>query len=294
MAVLPMVVMLPRTIETRSFADFAVEFEVVLERLDRLGVRWGGGRRFDVYRKAFAREATLPHPRKVERSDAAEWAFSALLREAAVQAQQLVLSSEIWSTLDQEVLTKKLRLIVRGPSMPPPAKDDPARNTLAELATAALMARRGFRVSISEHDEDVLAESASHNPLAIECKRPATRDAIETNIGRLRDQLRVRCARGDRYGFAVIAADRLLGRSGGEQWAISAAHLHAAVDHELRELVFQLRAIVTDPRRPHLQLYPRDPLPRGSLRRHDLSRGSRDSSDRRNLERDVGGARRRP
>jgi hypothetical protein len=44
---------------------------------------------------------------------------------------------------------------------------------------------------------------------------PGSEAAIESNLREMRSQLRKRCEAGDRYGFAVLAVDRVLGIAGG-------------------------------------------------------------------------------
>jgi hypothetical protein len=152
----------------------------------------------------------------------------------------------------------ELKLVLKGRDLPPAKTkdDDGPRNTLAELATAALLRRHGFQVLLTEKDEDVLASVPELQPFAIECKRPASEAAIEKNLRDMRSQLGARCKAGNRYGFAVLAVDRLLGVSGGMLNARSEAHLRVVLDEKIRSLLRKVRALVTHPGRPKLRLYP--------------------------------------
>jgi len=141
-----------------SFPEYLTQVDRCLAQVDALGLRWRATR-FDRYRSALEEAAKAVYPRVVDVKDPAQRERDRLLREAAIQTEQLMVSSETWDEQSQDVLSSKLKIVLKGRDLPSTkTKDDEGpRNTLAELATAALLRRRGFQVSLTDKDEDVLA-----------------------------------------------------------------------------------------------------------------------------------------
>lgn len=243
------------SIERASFAHYIADYERTLSVLSDIKVAWANTR-FDRYRRVLQKIAATEHPRIVNYRDPQQREADRVFREAATQVEQLMVSQRIWLAQEPDLLYRKLKLVVEGPDVPPTGKaSDAARNTLAELATGALLHRQGFSVRLTDADEDVTASIDGLPPLAVECKRPASSRAIESNLKDIRKQLK-RCRHTEKRGMAVIATDRMLGISGGLYDVIDEAHLRRAIDTEQQRIRDHIRQLVTNPSRSQLHLYP--------------------------------------
>lgn len=165
-----------------------------------------------------------------------------LFYEAASQSRQLVDSFEVWRWSDRNVAEKKLREICKGPALPPdPSSRDHPRNTLAELACAGLLQRKGFACRLTSSNEDVEAVLPGVRPFAVEAKRPAHSTSLSDNARVVRRQLGKRVADGSKYGLAVFAADRILGLAGGDLVLDRASRLDEVLSHHVGGLVRELQ-----------------------------------------------------
>jgi hypothetical protein len=167
-----------------------------------------------------------------------------LFFDAASQGQQLADAALVWPTIDPTVAARKLKIILGGEALPPkdPAVEDGPRNTLFEFATARALQVKGFNVSLSAQEEDVIAAYDGLGTFAVECKSPTSPRSLPNNVKKVRRQLRERCLTGDRLGFAVLGIERLLGLGGTTPNTPTLAGLESAVSRTLRAEVQRVRS----------------------------------------------------
>lgn len=176
-----------------QLAEFLGSYEQALNALSVLGVRTTAGRLLE-YRDYLGAAADIEnrapaatHPHQTE-----EFFHNALL-----EASEIVDIATLDAGLlkDHETLTK-LRMLCKGPALPNPARDDPARNYCFEFSTAADAARRNRLLGFSAGDLEIGPPSCP-----VECKRVSSLQGLGRNLLSARTQL----ARRGRPG--IIAAD---------------------------------------------------------------------------------------
>jgi hypothetical protein len=245
-------------VERTSLRDTFQRAEGVLAAVNRLGIRLGRFSDYlDVLQQA-AKTLTKPTNRPFLGTDARDRLFY----EAASQTMQLVDSFAVWRWEDPEVVRPKLRRICSGAALPPkregnPNKsgvsDDAPRNTLAELACAAILHRKGFGCRLTGAAEDVEATFGGLKPFAVEAKRPAHLKSLSDNAKAVRRQLGTRVRDGAKLGLAVFAADRMLGLADGDLVLDRADRLDAMLGKQVTQLVQRLQ-------NPKHRLFPRASL----------------------------------
>lgn len=106
--------------------------------------------------------------------------------EAVSQLQALQYWKQVLCGSPEPLVREKLKTVLGGPVLPSQGvARDPARDTLAEIVAARVLQGRGFRVELSEHEEDLLAYHPGSPVLVVECKRPAQGERI-LNVGKSR------------------------------------------------------------------------------------------------------------
>ena len=176
-----------RATNQAPFRQVRDDYADVLKKIAALGVTWRGTRWSCTF-ATFDLAASWEFPRDARQRR--------LFNEAFNQALQLTRAAGAWPTLDEGRLSQKLRIIAEG-TYETPEGDDRPRNTLFELWCAAKFAGEGCSVSITEGCADVeLSLEGFPRPIAIECKRPASKASIIKASRNGRRQLRERRKQG--------------------------------------------------------------------------------------------------
>ena len=248
-------------IRNSSIPAFIDECATALKRATAYKVRIDT--RFATYMTTLREIALLPHPRVVNRRDNQELQRDRIYREATVQFHQLNVSTRVWGNQDPDVLSQKLQSVFSGPILPAPGDDwDPARNSLLELVTAAMLARYGMTAELTRDSADIIVKIPGwEEVLAVEVKRPTSVSAIQKNLKKARKQLRERCKVPGRIGMAVMGFDRTSALARGNA-SISSTHLSGALDKFMRDETAKLYQLA---QRADMKLFPTTPFVAGML-----------------------------
>jgi hypothetical protein len=222
--------------------EFVVRGEAALVDAERLDVRRHPAGRFDQYLNVLLEAAALTYPRPFPWDG--DDVRRAIFFEADSQMQQLIDAASIWRTMDPVLAAKKVRLIMSGVARPPIEDDtsDVARNTLFEFAVAKALATKGFEVTLTADDADVIATYPGLTPFDVECKRPTHRESLPANVKKANSQLRRRCASSGRLGFAVFGVERMLRLGRSTPNLSSFEELDRGIDQILRGHIVAVRA----------------------------------------------------
>jgi hypothetical protein len=199
-------------------ADFVESSQAALDAARMLIGKEVPGCRFDAYLKVFGEMVALQYPSPLPWADGSR--KRNLFFEAVSQLQGLLYWQAALQATPRPAVQHKLNLLLGGSDLPEyGGKNDPARDVLAEIVLARVLQLSGFDVTLTEHDEDILAERHDCPALVVECKRPSK----SGNANAIREayrQVTTRRLSGSRLGMVVIALDRRL-ESGGKTWAAS-------------------------------------------------------------------------
>lgn len=182
-------------------------------RIEAMGLPWKTSR-FARYIEVLE-HLTDPPPGFFDQANDKGNEVRALIMEGANQTLQLQLAARTFDHLDQDLLKRSLKKVLRGKPLEENEDDEP-RNTLLEFVAAATALDLGFSISLTAVDEDVRLDHPEIGRGAIECKRPLHAGTLLKNLNKIGDQLREREKTGSTYGFAVIGADRMLGLNTGK------------------------------------------------------------------------------
>jgi hypothetical protein len=106
-----------------TFPEYLAQLDRCLARVDALGLSWRRTR-FERYRNALEEAASAAYPRIVKLDEPGMRERDRLLREAAIQSEQLMVSSEMWDEQHQEILASTLKLVLNGRDLPPTKTKD--------------------------------------------------------------------------------------------------------------------------------------------------------------------------
>jgi hypothetical protein len=195
---------MPSPIETLPIC--VARWRTLLGDVERRGVAVEGSR-FLSYLELFDRLVVLEQAKDSDRYSAfrADETNLRVMYEGASQFQQLTLASRVWHDLEPDVLTRKLRTILRGTVLPNDrGREDGPRDALVELLAAAIFADYGFKPTITDNDADLVLEGHGLGRVVAECKRPTS---LGSAISKSRRQLQKRTAGGQHLGVAVFALE---------------------------------------------------------------------------------------
>ena len=170
--------------DAHTLEEFLLSYEQSLDALSALGVRIAAGRLRE-YRDCLSTAINVERqaPEATHAHQSGEFFQNTLLEASEIID---IATLDVGLLQDHETLTK-LRQLCKGPALPNPAIDDPARNYAFEFSTAAAAARHQRLVGFSAGDFEI-----GPTAFPVECKRVSSLTRLESNLRAARVQLAAR------------------------------------------------------------------------------------------------------